>query len=216
LEDEPAPENLQIARLLLERGAEINVADSNRQTPLMVAAHGGSEEMTALLLKHGAHTEIKDNEGKTALMHALCDAERVCQLVEHRASLEARDCHGRTALLGAVQRSYLKTVHVLLKQGADTQAVDNQGETALHVAVRQAAQQEQTLRTLEADVTCEQPKYPSAHRLLWLVRERAEELQEVVRLLVQYGAKVDVSDNQSITPLAHAEKEGGAVAPSID
>src|SRR5438445_13803563 len=45
LEDEPDSDNLRIARLLLENGADVNPADSNRQTPLMVAAEFGSDEM---------------------------------------------------------------------------------------------------------------------------------------------------------------------------
>jgi ankyrin repeat protein len=189
LENEPAPENLQIARLLLESGAEINAADKDQHTPLMSAAHGGSAEMIALFLQQGADTEARDREGKTALMYALQNAPTVCQLLDHGANLQARDCRGRTALMGAVQHSYHRTVQVLLKRGAEVQVADDQGETALLIAVRQASEQEKTLRTLEADAACEHPKYASAHRLLWLVRKRAEEFLEIVRLLVQHGAK---------------------------
>jgi ankyrin repeat protein len=165
--------------------------------------------MIALLLKAGSDTARKDDEGQTVLFYALSYAPRVGQLLDHGAGLHARDRQGRTVLLRAVQGSYLKTVQVLLKHGVDVDAIDHQGETALHIAVRQAWEQEVALQALEADATQEQPKYAPALRLLWLVRERANVLLEIVRLLRQQGAQVDVPNRQGVTPLAYAGKAGG-------
>jgi ankyrin repeat protein len=199
LDDEPAPENLEIARLLLESAADVNAMDKDHHTPLMLAAQGGSEDMTALFLKSGADPEIRDDEGRAALTHAVASPPRVGQLLDHGARLESRDGRGRTALFWAVQRSSLKTVQVLLERGADVQAADDQGETALQVAARQASEQELTLQALETDAARERPKHAPAHRLLWLVRRRAELLREIVRLLVRYGATADVPDGRGRT-----------------
>jgi ankyrin repeat protein len=204
LENEPAPENVEIARLLLESAANVNAADRDHQTPLMLAARGGSREMTALLLRFSADSDIRDDKGQTSLMHALPRAPMVGQLLDHGASLKARDLRGRTALMFAVHHAWLETVKVLLTRGADVHAADDQGETALHIAVRQAVEQEQTLQAIETDASSEQPKYAPAHRLLWLVRERADLLREIVRTLMRHGARANVPDVHGMTPMAYA------------
>jgi hypothetical protein len=70
--------------------------------------------------------------------------------------------------------------------------------------VRQALEQEQTLQAIEADAGSEQRKYGSAYRLLWLGRERAGLLREIVRELIMHGAEADVPDVHGITPKAYA------------
>ncbi|KAG1705146.1 hypothetical protein DVH05_004082 [Phytophthora capsici] len=50
-----------IAKLLLERGAQVDQLDSFRRTPLMVAARYGHSEVTALMIEHGADIFQLDN-----------------------------------------------------------------------------------------------------------------------------------------------------------
>jgi uncharacterized protein len=201
LEDEAAPNNLRIAQLLLESGADVDAVDANGRTPLMLAAESGSDEMTALLLQNGADTAARDREGCTALMHGLGNAQRVFQLLDQGADLDARDSQGRTPLIRATERCYLRTLRLLLERGADVQAADARGDRALPIAMRQVAQHEATLQTIEKDATSDQPQYGPAHRLLWLMRERAELLREVVRVLVQYGSGTEAPDDQGSSPL---------------
>jgi uncharacterized protein len=60
----------QIARLLVENGADVNHRYEAGFTPLMHAAYAGNEELTALLLAHGADPDAKNSDGKTALTFA--------------------------------------------------------------------------------------------------------------------------------------------------
>lgn len=62
----------QITRLLLKRGAKLNITDGNGKTALMYSASGAPHHYfnTHFLLEHGADPEITDNEGKTALDYA--------------------------------------------------------------------------------------------------------------------------------------------------
>ena len=45
---------LDIAALLLQRGADVDATNYHEETPLHVAAYAGNSEATALLLKNGA------------------------------------------------------------------------------------------------------------------------------------------------------------------
>ena len=53
---------LEIAQVLLEKGAEVNALDNDGETPLDQAIEGGFDEMVALLRKHGGktHRTLKD------------------------------------------------------------------------------------------------------------------------------------------------------------
>lgn len=59
--------NVELARFLLERGANVNwQAAKYLTTPLHAAARRGHSEMCLLLLQHGADVSIRERHGKTA------------------------------------------------------------------------------------------------------------------------------------------------------
>ena len=55
-----------IAKMLIEAGAEVNVLQSSRTSPLHLASQHGNIDLIILLLEHGALVEIKNDMGKTA------------------------------------------------------------------------------------------------------------------------------------------------------
>jgi ankyrin repeat protein len=61
---------LEVARLLIDRGANVNARDRDGWTPLIKAAQAGHAEMVQLLLDHGADMRAADNDGRTAWMLA--------------------------------------------------------------------------------------------------------------------------------------------------
>jgi len=54
-----------IAKMLLEAGADINVAQMSGATPLHSAAHNGNIELLIVLLEAGANVNAKMEDGKT-------------------------------------------------------------------------------------------------------------------------------------------------------
>ena len=56
--------------LLLQAGANVNVANVNGQTPLMAAARNGHIGAVRLLLEAGADVNAANAKGQTALMGA--------------------------------------------------------------------------------------------------------------------------------------------------
>ena len=74
---------VEVARLLLERGADVELPDARGETPLMVAAAAGSELAVRLLYCHGASVTTTDTEGHTALsLGKAAGRERVSRFLE--------------------------------------------------------------------------------------------------------------------------------------
>ena len=61
--------DLPLARLLIERGANVNVVDKNGMTPLLWAANidFGDSAMVELLLNAGASPDARNRDGLTPL-----------------------------------------------------------------------------------------------------------------------------------------------------
>jgi Ankyrin repeats (3 copies)/Ankyrin repeats (many copies) len=65
------PSLSNVARLLLERGADVNARAKDQSTPLrLAAAQFGRVEVVHVLLQHGADVSAKDSSGRTALQVA--------------------------------------------------------------------------------------------------------------------------------------------------
>lgn len=153
-----------IVQLLLDQGAAVNgYADSNGQTPLMLAVaryhpfpadldQNASwvevvrksrplmvqNEIVEMLLTHGAETYGVDHNGETTLTLAALGGRTsiVKTLVEHGAKINAPNRHGRTALMMAASDGNETLVKYLLKMAADVRLNDDSGETARQAAER--------------------------------------------------------------------------------
>ena len=55
-----------IAKMLIEAGAEVNVVQNSRISPLHIAAQQGNIDLIIILLENGANIQIQNDQGKTA------------------------------------------------------------------------------------------------------------------------------------------------------
>ncbi len=106
---------IEVARLLLHRGADIHARDLNGLTPLVLASQQGNFEMVRLLLNYGANIN-ETFRGGTALMWAASEGhnEVVRLLLDRGANINAVDSLGWTALIEAAFRAHFGTVLELL------------------------------------------------------------------------------------------------------
>ena len=155
---------------------------------------------------------VKDRaELSQALVGAafVCDFVRVRELLHRGADVNARDENQRTPLISAVLGGSVGLVGLLLESGADVNARDSEGWTALHFA----AQEHETeiariLIARGADVNAQDDDGAS---VLWRAVFSARGRTEIVRHLVESGAKEDLPNRAGETPLQLAERLGTSV-----
>lgn len=76
-----------VARLLIDSGADVNWQGQGGRSPLMVSVERGKEEVMRQLISKGADLEIRDKKGRTALFHAVSRrrVSAVKLLIDNRA-----------------------------------------------------------------------------------------------------------------------------------
>ncbi len=90
---------VEIMKLLLEKGAKLDAKDQRDYTPLMAAAMQGRAEAVSFLLEQGADFAVDNRRGQTALWLAACYGRADCVdlLIKAGASPLATDRNGQTA-----------------------------------------------------------------------------------------------------------------------
>jgi len=117
-----------IAKLLLDKGADIDCKDQINETPLHKAVSYKNIETTKLLLKRGASVNTKNEFGETPLHKAAinADSEMVIILLENGANVNEKDNDGITPLSYALSEGEKAkdVVQILRKHGGKTFGIE--------------------------------------------------------------------------------------------
>ena len=159
----------ELARWLIAEGARIDVKmakpfqDEYRSlynfvgsTPYLLAAKGGDPEMMQLFAGRGADAFVKNAKGTTALMAA--------------AGLDMLNPNEDSGTIA----DGLACLRIALKQGADVNAANDEGDTALHGAAYRGS-------------------------------------PEIVQILVDNGARLDVRNKAGWTPIQIANGDNAGL-----
>jgi len=113
-----------VAKLLVDRGADINAVDINQTSSLMLASLKGQAPIAKMLLGKGADVNDKDKNGVTAMMFASDNGQRdaVKLLITHKTDVNAASNTGTTPLMFASTRGFTDIVQLLLQNKADVNA----------------------------------------------------------------------------------------------
>ena len=128
--------NMNMACLLLEKGAEPNMANENGVTPLHMAACRGHHHVVELLLDRGAKQNTA-NDGSTPLLYAADKGYKdvVLLLLKRGADPNIAGPRGYTPLHAAAYKGHKGVAQILLSNGAELDIVNEAGSTPLFQAV---------------------------------------------------------------------------------
>ena len=127
-------DHLQVARVLIENGANVNLEDDHGKTPLVAAYHRNDDvEAMRLLLKHSATADVRyDQFGLISHDASYFGCVAVIELLlQHNADVNAGGVDNWTPLFWASVGGCVQVVQLLLEHGADINAQSIIGATSL-------------------------------------------------------------------------------------
>ncbi|MFH1393798.1 MAG: ankyrin repeat domain-containing protein [Candidatus Micrarchaeota archaeon] len=139
------PERAEIAKMLIDAGADVNAQSGSGNTALSEACCFGHIDAVKLLLDAGADVNLAGNAGSTPLMMASHgtisegheSTEIVQMLLEAGADVNAEctlNIECKTALMGAARAGETDIVRLLLEHGADLGVKNSEGMSAFDLA----------------------------------------------------------------------------------
>jgi ankyrin repeat protein len=199
-------------RLLVDADADVNLRASQRRTPLIFAAAGGSAQTIAVLIEHGADAGKRDDAGNTALHVAvLCRQHAAAEALLGRMSqegIEQENKRGCSALFEAVWLEDAAMTRLLLQGGAkvDCHSQANSNITPLMLAAARG-NAEVLNDLLAAGANPDEPDWMSTTALFYAVRGGS---LACVEALLDAGANVNARDTRYSTPLLCAIEQPNA------
>jgi ankyrin repeat protein/HEAT repeat protein len=192
---------LDIVRLAIEQGADVNARSSEGITPLMNAAGGGHEEVVGLLLDHGADYRALDSSGKGVVARAVA-ADRL-EIVDLLVSYAGKR-DGPRVLADALQLAgssgKVDIIDALLSRGITPEWHDF-GRADSMVTAAAAGRLDAIRALLRRGMRADSPDADGTTPLA-AACERGQ--THVVRYLLQIGARVNARDIAGRTPLMRA------------
>jgi ankyrin repeat protein len=153
--------HVEVARALVDAGADVNAKDSTEQSAYLIATSevGDELELLELTLGAGADVDAKDSYNGTGLIRAADrgHARIVARLLEAGTDVDHVNRLGWTALLEAIilgdgGRRHTEVVRLLVEGGADVELADGDGTTPLaHAVANGHAEMAAILREAGAD-----------------------------------------------------------------
>ncbi len=190
--------DVEIARFLLERGADLNYRGAWERPAVVIAATSAySARMTEFLLSRGADPNATDPDGHTLLYEVATsywfDVQET--LIRAGADVNSRAPDGSTPLHQAAARNSdaeARAIHTLVQHGAKLDAQDNQGFTPLHAALeRTMADAARMLLDLGADPTIRDHEGRTPVELIGVGAQQYPGIPEVIRRIAAWARPKD-------------------------
>uniref|UniRef100_A0AAY4D8Q7 SOCS box domain-containing protein n=1 Tax=Denticeps clupeoides TaxID=299321 RepID=A0AAY4D8Q7_9TELE len=130
--------HMSCAACLLEKGANPNTSNRDRETALHKACEVENADIVAVLLRFGSEVNKRCKQGWTPLHEAVCHSKvEICNmLVRAGARVNHHNIYGITPLFLAAQTGNEAALSFLLDHGASVNCQASDGATALYEACK--------------------------------------------------------------------------------
>lgn len=211
---------LNVVKLFVSRGGDVNTGYDDGDSLLDVAAQEGHSPITRFLLEQGALFGEREPGGGTTLHLAAASgrAEIVKQLLSSGADVHAQNRPGSTPLHWAAENGHADVVAILISHGARCDVVDGEDKTPVQRArargclldagsglsksilvASERGRASDVRALLEADPELVNAGYPGSQTALHLAVSSKN--FDVIRTLLEYEAPVNAPDSLFRRPL---------------
>ena len=176
------------------------------------AAIEGDLDALAAALADGLDIDARDAQGRTAILAATVARQTaaVAALLDAGADVDLQDDRLDNPFLYAGAEGLLDILRLVNAAGADPAITNRYGGIALIPASERGHVETVRYLLAESDIDVDH-----VNRLGWtalleaiLLSDGGPAHQEIVRLLIEHGADVDLADGDGVRPLAHARARG--------
>ena len=198
--------HVDVARMLMEFGADLSARDMDGWTPLHSASSMGHVNVVRILIESNADVSAQDMDGWTPLLWAssMGHVDVARMLLEFDADVSAQTQDGRTPLHWASGMGHVDVAQMLIGRGADMSAQDKDGWTPLHWASNDGhVDLAQMIVGRGANVSIQAwDGWTPLHCAC------SNGHVDVARILVECGADMSAQDKLGWTPLRWASNNG--------
>ena len=199
----------KVAALLIRAGADVNARGEDQLTPFHWAALRSSDKVVALLIRAEADVNVRDSYGKTPLDLAWDTVARLIRNPQEAIALANKidPPAGASSNLPIVREAAFgnaDSVRNLAKSGADVNAVDENGDTAVVVASANG-HKEAVAALIEFGANINQSDGKGETAIAAAIRAQNSEM---VKTLYEKGADLNQAVKSGETPLMLASQLG--------
>ena len=199
-------DQLRVAQVLLDRGADLSRLDNLRRTALHHSVLSGETNCLQLFLQKGADTGHRDLEGMTVWhfaaqegnLEALSVLSTTHTNLASLVGLEAED--GGTALLYASENGNVEAMSLLLSAGSNLNERGSDGSTPLHYAAMSGSSTAVEFLAKNAGLP-DVVTHDGSTALHYAIMESSKNLAEILHILIENGVDPCKARNDGCTPL---------------